>query len=198
MMWYQRQKFHGYWWWRIRSLCSTGRWAWPSYEKCGDVVRAGLIHQPRGQPPALGAGWVRPMSTGRWMVGSTPTGNWGVDPWPHTRPGCFPSDPKRLGQPNPWRGAEVTASWALGEPHWESWQAVLVLLVVFCRATSPFGPCLSHPLVKVDESFKILFLLLPSCPQIAGRVLYTYFFVSFCSWCSCFQTSGLKFSFLVA
>lgn len=166
-MWYQRQKFQGYWWWRIRPLCSREHRAWPSYIECGETQGCGQIcadpsglwattnpmgnHQPWELLPQ-GTGWLHPF----------PQGSGWLDPWPQVRPmPTHTSRPLPSRFQMPWQTNLHGVVQASQRPdHWEShagcpWEAVLVVLVVpaeQCPCWS-VGPCLSLPLAKVDESF---------------------------------------------
>lgn len=141
-----------------------------------------LIHQPHKQP------WVLLPQGARWM-----------DPCSHAHLDHFPADPKMpLEMGLHGVKEEVTASWPLQEPRWSLWGCIgctgwscrtIALLVSLALLVS--SPSQGRWLILKSYS------LLSSCPQIAVRVLYTSVFVSFCSWCCCFQTSVLKFSFLV-
>lgn len=174
--------------WMIGSN-STGNWMvdpWPDESEWLD-------------PVPLGTGW--------WIQGQRK-----VDGWIHILKeldgGSMPTHISRLlpsRSQMPWptnlHGLVERSQWHPG--HWESQtgspcDVLLVILVVPAEQHPQLGPACLIPWPRSMSHFKSYFYSFPSCPQIAGRGLYTYFFVSFCSWCSCFQTSGLKFSFLVA
>lgn len=137
-----------------------------SVEKCGDVVRAGLIHQSCGQPPALGAGWVRPMATGKGVVGSTPTGIWLVDPWPHTHSAASQQIPNALA--NQICGAVQRSQHA---EHWESHTGSPGRLywlnwLFFAEQRPHLGPACLIPWSRSMSHLKSYFYSFPPAPRL--------------------------------
>lgn len=182
-----------HWVWR-----NAGMWS----ELCWSIRPVGN-HQPHGQPPAPGAAatgrWMgRTTSTGKWMVASTSTGNWKVDPWPHTHPDCFQQIPSALANQPPQGGGEVTASPPLGEPRWESLGGCTGYPGCSWRTISPVGLACLIPWPRSMSHFKSYFYSFPPASRLQAGFCTLISLCPFCSWCGCFQTSGLKFSFLVA
>lgn len=141
MMWYQREKFHGYWWWRR---------AWPSYVECGELQGCG---QSCGQPPGLGAGWAAPHP--QQSAGSTPP--WWIHGHKHVQ-----QIPNALANLPPWLVQSSQLPDHTGSPgrlYWLYW--------LFLQTTSPVGPCLSHPQARwvILNPIFTPSLLPPDCRQ---------------------------------